>query len=82
MHLRRQAGPGRASSSTSVSLTVWAGNHFIWCGVSNGTGALTLTISQGSTNTLAQTSAYIQLLDIKQMYERWTVGETPKLRSH
>lgn len=53
----------------------WAGEHLIWCGVGGGTGKLTLTISQGGTNTLAQTSAYIQLVDIKQMYERWTVGE-------
>jgi hypothetical protein len=57
----------------------WAGDHFIWCGVSNGTGQLTLSIAQGGTNILAQTSVYIQLLDIKQMYERRTVGESPNL---
>ncbi len=55
----------------------WAGEHLIWCGVGGGTGQLNLTISQGGTNTLAQTSAYIQLVDIKQMYERWTVGDNP-----
>jgi hypothetical protein len=49
----------------------------IWCGVSNGTGGLRLTISQGGTNTLAQTTAYIPLVDIKQMYERWTIGDSP-----
>lgn len=56
----------------------WPGNHYIWCGVSNGIGTLCLTICQGGTNTLAQTYVYIQLQDIKQMYERWTVGETPR----
>jgi hypothetical protein len=55
----------------------WSYSHFIWCGVSNGTGALTLTIKDGNSNTLAQTSAYIQLQDIKLMYERWTVGDQP-----
>ena len=55
---------------------VWPGSHYIWCGVSNGTGALTLTIKHG-TNVLAQTKTYIQIVDIKQMYERWTVGENP-----
>ena len=74
------AGWGRDSSiqlNASQFTNGWAGNYFIWCGVSNGNGALTLTISQGGTNTLAQTSAYIQLVDIKQMYERWTVGDKP-----
>src|SRR5207248_611877 len=36
----------------------------------------TLTIAQGS-NILAQTASYMQLRDIKQMYERWTVGDVP-----
>jgi hypothetical protein len=49
--------------------------HFIWCGVSNGAGNLTLTISDSSGNILLQTMASIQIKDIKQMYERWTVGD-------
>jgi hypothetical protein len=49
--------------------------HLIWCGAKTGSGQLTLTITQGGTNTLAQTSAYIEIKDIKQMYERWTVGD-------
>lgn len=52
--------------------------HFIWCGVSNGIGQLTLTISDGS-NIIGQTSTYIQVDDVKQMYERWTVGDNPNL---
>ena len=57
----------------------WAGNYFIWCGVSNGTGGLNLTIADGNGNALAQTTAYIQIVDIKQMYERWTVGDNPSV---
>ena len=30
-----------------------------------------------NSNVLAQTTAYIQIVDIKQMYERWTVGDNP-----
>jgi hypothetical protein len=56
----------------------WRGNHFIWCGVSEGSGALTLTISDGDGNTLAQAKSYISLVDIKQLYEHWTVGEDIK----
>jgi len=50
-------------------------HHLIWCGVTNGTGRLTLTIADAHSNVLAQASTYIQLVDIKQMYERWTVGD-------
>jgi hypothetical protein len=72
-------GPGQSIQLNSPGFVVshWAGNHFIWCGVSNGIGGLTLTISDASGNTLAQTTAYIQIQDIKQMYERWTVGDQP-----
>ena len=74
---------GRIGPGTNLQLNAsrfvnnWAGNHFIWCGVAPGNGQLTLTITDGNGNTLAQTSTYIQLVDIKQMYERWTVGEDP-----
>jgi hypothetical protein len=53
----------------------WAGNHFIWCGVSNGSGQLSLTFADASGRVLGQASVYIQIVDIKQMYERWTVGD-------
>jgi len=73
-------GPGQSIQlNASQFANSWAGNHFIWCGVSNGTGGLTLTIVDGSGNTLAQTTAYIQIMDIKQMYERWTVGDQPSI---
>ncbi len=68
-------GPGQSIQLNTAS--GWLGNHFIWCGVSNGTGGLTLTIADANSNVLAQTTAYIQIQDIKQMYERWTVGDAP-----
>jgi hypothetical protein len=72
-------GPGqKLELNTGLFINVPVAEHFVWCGVSNGTGALTLTIAQGS-NTLAQTTAYIQIQDIKQMYERWTVGDRPNV---
>ncbi len=71
-------GPGQSIQlNASQFANNWAGNHFIWCGVSNGAGGLTLTITDNNGNTLAQTTAYIQIVDIKQMYERWTVGDIP-----
>lgn len=72
-----RVGPGQKVELNTVQfLDVLRSGHLIWCGVSNGTGVLTLTISQG-TNTLAQTSAHIQIQDIKRLYERWTVGDDP-----
>ena len=56
-----------------------AGGHLIWCGVGGGTGQLRLTIAQNGTNVLAQTSLYMQLQDIKQMYEQRTGGDTPTM---
>jgi len=71
-------GPGQSIQiNASTFANNWAGNYFIWCGVSNGTGGLTLTIADGNGNILAQNTAYIQIEDIKNMYERWTVGDAP-----
>ncbi|HEV2209092.1 MAG TPA: alpha/beta hydrolase [Verrucomicrobiae bacterium] len=75
-----RVGPGQSIQLNASQFTnTWAGNYFIWCGVSSGTGQLTLSISEGGTNVLGQTSAYIKLQDIKQMYERWTVGDDPRM---
>ena len=38
-----------------------------------------MTIADGSGNTLAQTEAFIEIVDIKQMYERWTVGDNSQV---
>jgi pimeloyl-ACP methyl ester carboxylesterase len=72
---------GRISPTNQLQFTknTWPKNQFIWCGVSNGYGGLQLTITDGNGNSLAQTTVYIQLVDIKQMYERWTVGENPEI---
>jgi hypothetical protein len=74
---------GRVAPGCSIQLNSLMNQlpstHFIWCGVSNGVGGLTLTISDANGNVLAQTTAYIQIQDIKQMYERWTVGDEPSV---
>lgn len=43
--------------------------HFLFEGASAGEGAVTLTIAQG-TNVLMQTSVYMDLKDVKDMYEQ------------
>jgi len=72
---------GRIGAGASVQIygpnlaDQWAGNHYIWCGVSDGTGALSLTIRDSHGKILANSSSYIKIVDVKQMYERWTVGD-------
>ncbi|HEU6448914.1 MAG TPA: alpha/beta hydrolase [Verrucomicrobiae bacterium] len=75
---------GRLGPGQSIQLNAnffgnnWRGNHFIWCGVAPGNGNLYLKISDANSNVIAQSSVAIQLKDIKQMYERWTIGDDPK----
>lgn len=49
---------------------------YLFCGVTRGTGELVLRVRLGTTN-LVETSVFIQIKDIKEMYERWTVGDAP-----
>lgn len=54
------------------------GEHFIFCGAKRGTAQLILRVTDTSANVIAESSAYIQIKDIKEMYERYTVGDTAK----
>jgi hypothetical protein len=58
----------------------WPGDYFIFCGVSEGTAQVVLDICDPSGNVLAETFANIWIKDIKNMYERWTLGESPLAR--
>ncbi len=78
-YIGRLAPGGSIQLNANIFGSTWRGNHFILCGVSNGTGGLNLTIADSTGNVLAQTTACIQIKDIKQMYERWTVGDMPKV---
>ena len=69
---------GMLSSGTPITLTNRS-EHFIWCGVTNGSAEVHLQVFDGNTNLLADTATYLQIKDIKQMYERWTVGDSPNL---
>lgn len=49
-----------------------ASDYLIFCGARRGKGEIVLTIKDGD-NVLATTSTWVQLKDIKEMYERWSV---------
>jgi len=73
--IQRLVPGGSIQLNTIAFANNWAGNHFIWCGVTNGSGQLNLTVADANGNVLAQAAQWIQIVDIKQMYERWTVGD-------
>src|ERR1035438_5022433 len=74
----QRLGPGQSIQLNNPYLPILlAGGHFIWCGGTKGDGKLNLTFKDGSGKVLGQASVYIQIVDIKQMYERWTVGDNP-----
>ena len=65
----------RISPSTPLTLpanifTNAGGKYFLFEGAGKGIGQLTLTISKYGTNVLAQTSAWLDLHDVKDFYER------------
>jgi hypothetical protein len=72
----KRLGPGNSIEGAVTNFLDW--QRLVWCGVKRGAGKLTLTFRQG-TNTIAETSTYIEIKDIKEMYERWTVGDDPQL---
>lgn len=53
--------------------------HFIVCGAQTGSAQVDLQILDGNGNVVADSPTYIQINDIKLMYERWTVGDTPSI---
>ncbi len=69
-------GPGgNIQLNASTFSSNWAGDHYIWCGAGYGSGLLLLTIMDAGSNVLAQSWQSIQIVDIKQIYERWMVGD-------
>jgi hypothetical protein len=75
---------GRIEPGQGIQLTanqynfLCVSNRLVWCGGRRGKGALTLTINDGGSHLLCQASAFIEIKDIKEMYERWTVGDDIK----
>ena len=53
--------------------------HFIFCGAHTGSAKVDLQVLDGNQNVVADTVAYLQINNIKNMYERWTVGDNPKV---
>jgi hypothetical protein len=67
--LLTSASPITLSGQTNFS------EYFIWCGAKRGNAEIHLQVLDGDQNLLADTATYFEIKDIKEMYERWTVGD-------
>jgi pimeloyl-ACP methyl ester carboxylesterase len=68
---------GLLTSSSPIILPIQTNfnEHFIFCGANNGSAQIDLQILDGNQNVVADAPAYLQINEIKEMYERWTVGD-------
>jgi pimeloyl-ACP methyl ester carboxylesterase len=64
-----------SSSPVVFSITTNFNEHFIFCGAQTGSAQIDLQVLDGNGNVVADAPVYLQINDIKEMYERWTVGE-------
>jgi pimeloyl-ACP methyl ester carboxylesterase len=53
--------------------------HFIVCGTHTGSAKIDLQILNANQNVVADSPVYLQIKDIKNMYERWAVGDAPTI---
>ncbi len=68
---------GLLSSSSTITFPIQTNfnEHFIFCGAQTGSATIDLQILDSNQNVVADAPLCLQINDIKQMYERWTVGE-------
>jgi pimeloyl-ACP methyl ester carboxylesterase len=68
---------GLLTSSSPIIFNVSTNfnEHFIFCGAAIGSAQIDLQVLDNNGNVVADAPAYLQINDIKQMYERWTVGD-------
>lgn len=57
-------------------------DYYIFCGCSNGNDELVLQVTNQYGGEVGEASVFLNLQDIKQMYERWSVGEYPQTPSN
>ena len=69
---------GMLTSNSPVILN-GTNEHFIFCGAQRGAAQVDLQILDGNRNVVADAPAFFQIKNIKEMYERWTVGDTPSI---
>src|SRR6202044_2822348 len=61
-----------ASSPIVFNISTNFNEHFIFCGATNGSAQIDLQVMDANQNVIADAPAYLQINEIKQMYERWT----------
>lgn len=57
-----------------LSVAGTTNDFFLYCGTSRGAGELAITVNLGA-QVIGEASVFLDLRDVKELYERWTVGE-------
>ncbi len=65
--------PGFWRQLDAASMT---NDFFLYCGTSRGAGELAVRVTLGA-KVIGEASVFLDLRDVKELYERWTVGEPP-----
>ncbi len=70
---------GILDSSSPLTLTgrTNLGEHFIFCGCRRGYAQIDLQVLDGNQNVVGDAAAFMQINNIKEMYERFTSGDKP-----
>lgn len=63
--------------SQSYGSNAIASDYFIFCGAVSGQDELVLQVTNDVGGVVGEASIFLNLKDIKLMYERWTVGDRP-----
>ena len=80
---------GMVSGETTVDIptAVWAQHtatdglvHFLYEGVTEGVGELEISLKQGGLTVARGGSVFIKLSDVRRMYERWKIPESPAIQ--
>src|SRR5206468_1382715 len=51
--------------------------HLIFCGARAGDAQIHLQVLDADQNIIGDSSLFLRIKDVKQMYERWTLGDNP-----
>jgi hypothetical protein len=77
----------RVTTNNVLTLPInWFANagrkQFLFEGAGNGSGELVLTITQNSTSLVARTSVWLDLIDVKEMFERVHIADVTDASPH
>jgi hypothetical protein len=68
------AGPPAATALLHTDAGRATTDFFLYCGTGRGAGELAVSVYRGG-QLIGEVTAFLELRDVKELYERWTVGD-------